>query len=178
MSDPAPLRQGPRVIDLSAIVVGYGLAALLMRAFWPATRELPGAQAVVAGGLFLWLGLAMAGPFLMLIDRTTLPEANEPADRPANSRRSWAEWAWILIGGYWIVLALLVVPSRMQVDPLLGVLPILVVVVLWLLASGRQQSRSRTTPQDQPWTHHTAIGLIVTWPLAWGALVLLGKTLF
>ena len=33
-------------------------------------------------------------------------------------------------------------------------------------------------PQDAPaWTHRAAVGLLLTWPFAWVALILLGKSL-
>lgn len=172
MSEPEARHGGPRLIDLSALVLGYGLAAMLLKAFWPATRELPGAQLFVTGVLFLWLGLAMAGPILLLLNRPTVSEAKSRP--PSSPQRTWAEWAWLMIGSYWIFLAILVVPSQIRVDPMLGLLPILFAILIRLLAPRQRR------PMDDglPWTHNTAIGLIVTWPLAWGALILLGKTLF
>ncbi len=172
MTEPEYRSSGPRLIDFSALIIGYGLAAMLLKAFWPATRELPGAQMFVAGGLFLWLGLAMAGPILFLLNR---PSASEQESREdSRPLRTWAEWTWLMIGSYWIFLAILVVPSKLRVDPILGVLPILLAIGVRLLAPRRRWPLN----DIPPWTHATAIGLIWTWPLAWGALVLLGKTLF
>jgi hypothetical protein len=173
MPESEAQRQGPKLIDLSALVVGYGLAAMLMKAFWPATRELPGAQLFVAGILFLWLGLAMAGPILFLLNRPSATEQESP-ETAQPPQRTWAEWTWLLIGSYWIFLTILVVPAMLRVDPMLGVLPILFAILARLLAPQRRWP----TIDIPPWTHSTAIGLIWTWPIAWGALVLLGKTLF
>jgi hypothetical protein len=163
---PRPLR----LLDLSAMVVAYGLAALLVRAFYP--REgLPShtATAMVAF-VYAWLGLAMGGPMVLLLDRRSRVEPFDPNDRP---RYTWAETAWLLIGGYWIGLAMFVVPSRLPINPLLGVFPIFGALAIRLFG------RSRPIPRDQPpgWTHSAAVVMLVTWPIAWLGMMALGKSL-
>ena len=59
-----------RLIDLAAMVVGYGLAAILFRAFWPHTG-VPPALGIFAVCFYIWLGLAMSGPLLLLRQRPT-----------------------------------------------------------------------------------------------------------
>jgi hypothetical protein len=90
---------------------------------------------------------------------------------------TWAELAWLIIGFYWIGLTILVVPIRLRTTHLtdaglLGVLPFAAALLLRLL-SGRRQA-----PVDHAsWTHRTALVLLVTWPVTWVALILVGKTL-
>lgn len=161
--NPTPARPGLRLLDLSALVAGYGLAALLIRAFWP-TSGLPSwVVGVVLGVVYLWLGLAMGGPIVLLIER-----------RGARPKYSRAELSWLLIGGYWIGLAMLVVPSRMPVNPLFGVFPILVALFFGLVGPRRVAAAGEVPA----WTHYAAIILILTWPIAWAAMILLARTLF
>ena len=63
--------------DILALVVGYGMAATLFRAFWPihpawSSLGLPGA------GLYLWLGLAMSGPIIILRRRLSRRAGHVP----------------------------------------------------------------------------------------------------
>ncbi len=100
--------------DILALVVGYGMAALLFRAFWPASIP-----AVLLGlpmlALHVWLGLAMSGPIILLRDGARTDHSSEGRHgRGTIASRSWAEAAWILIGIYWIVLGLFVIPARLH----------------------------------------------------------------
>lgn len=164
--DRSERQRGPRLIDLIGLVVGFGTAALLIRSLWPSSRSMSPEVGVVVGLLHLWLGLAMAGPVLLLIDRRGLHDATR--------QLSWAQVAWLLIGSYWLALTALVVPTRMSVHPLLGVLPIL--AALLLRGIGPKTSEARLRAQN--WTDQVALGLMATWPLAWIALILLSNTLF
>jgi hypothetical protein len=157
------------MLDLSALVVGYGLAALLMRAFWPSSAEPTVPLAVVLGLEYLWLGLAMSGPIVLLLDHRVV----HPWGDDASGRATWAELAWLLIGIYWIGLAVLVVPARLSIRPWFGLLPLVAVLGQWLLGPRHRRSQAVETT----WTHRVAVALLVTWPLAWMALILLSKTL-
>jgi hypothetical protein len=179
MDPPTRARtEGLHLLDLLALMVGYGLASLLVRAFWP-SDDSPDAGHVVAIGItYAWLGLAMSGPVVLAIHRRAAaraPEAVADADAGASPSRTWAELAWLIIGFYWIGLTILVVPIRLAQAPLrdatvLGVFPILAALVLRFIGPVPRAA--------QPgWTHRTAIGLLLTWPVAWVALILLGKTL-
>ncbi|MEW4567235.1 hypothetical protein AB1L88_05150 [Tautonia sp. JC769] len=165
-TDPRNRHRGPRLIDLTGLIVGFGTAALLIRSLWPTSRTMSVEVGVVVGLLHLWLGLAMAGPVLLLIDRRGLNDATR--------QLSWAQLAWLLIGSYWLALTALVVPTRMSVHPLLGVLPIGAA----LLLRGIGPKSSQASLRAQNWTDQVAVILMATWPLAWIALILLGKTLF
>src|SRR3954468_21315737 len=104
-----PRTRGLRLHDLIGLIVGYGMAALLVRSFWPRLRPLSGIPAAALGLEFLWLGLAMSGPIVLLLDRrgaSTIRErprkpprlgrlisAPEPADPPIGQRPAVAPGA-------------------------------------------------------------------------------------
>jgi hypothetical protein len=176
MSDSTPPR-GFHLLDLAALVVGYGLASMLVRAFWP-SGGMPDAPATfVLGLVYLWLGLAMSGPIVLATRRrgaagTVADEHNLPESR------TWAELAWLIIGFYWIGLTILVVPVRMRESRLfdsaiLGIFPVVAALGLRLLGPRRLPPNA----SHASWTHRAAIAMLVTWPFAWVALILLGKTL-
>jgi hypothetical protein len=180
MNDPVRPR-GFHLLDLSALVVGYSMASLLIRAFWPKGEAPTVVELAAISLVYLWLGLAMSGPVVLLIRRKDPARpADEPHDRNPDEARTWAELAWLIIGFYWIVLTVLVVPVRLHRSPLhdatwIGLLPVAAALVL------RFFDRPARRPQPQrgalPWTHHAAALLLLTWPLAWIALILLGKSL-
>jgi hypothetical protein len=153
---------GPRLLDLAALVVGYGLAAVTVRAFWPREVTPTIVLALVAAPAYAWLGLAMSGPFVMLLNR---PKARRPeGPRP----RTRAEIAWLLIGSYWIAAGLMIVPARMPYGNLvyLATVPWLAAALLWLLGA-----RAEVRPSG--WTHRAAVLVLAGWPVAWGAMILL-----
>jgi hypothetical protein len=160
-------------------MVGYGMAALLFRAFWP--PSLPSAAAGASAiALYLWLGMAMSGPIIILRRRRertpAAPEATTPASAP--NSHTWAELAWSLIGGYWIVLAIFVIPNRLHEfrsgDMLLfGLVPVAVAMVLGLLGAGSAARHS----ERRAWTHRVAVVLVMTWPFVWICLIYLGRSM-
>ncbi len=171
---------GLHLLDAAALVVGYSLASMLVRAYWPDSNLPTVWEVAVLGLVFLWLGLAMSGPVVMLArrprSRPNDTEADED-DAPTDPR-TWAELAWMVIGFYWIGLTILVVPVRMHGtrfldSAVLGVFPVLAAVGLRLFGP-----RSRLRPSaDTAWTHRAGVALLLTWPFAWVALILLGKSL-
>jgi hypothetical protein len=175
-------QSGFHLIDAAALTVGYSLASMLVRAYWPDTGVPPIAAVTVISLVFLWLGLAMSGPVVLLIRRPGpapgLSVDDEGEEKPPQPR-SWAELAWMIIGFYWIGLTILVVPVRMHGtrlldSALLGVFPVL--AALGLRFFGPRDLRPRQADTTS-WTHRAGIGLLVTWPFAWVALILLGKTM-
>jgi hypothetical protein len=178
--------------DILALVVGYGMAALLFRAFW-STHPAWSALGLPGAGLYLWLGLAMSGPIIFLRRRLSRPPPvaadlvsenvveRSPRQRGAPGRTSettWAERAWLLIGAYWIVLGIFVIPARLHEfklgDVLLfGLAPVVVAIGLRLL--GPNTARGPNVVRG--WTHAAAIALLVTWPLAWICLIVLGTSM-
>lgn len=169
MTDGATPR-GFHLLDLSALVVGYGLASLLIRAFWTAASEETTAVVTVAL-IYLWLGMAMSGPLVLFRYRRSASQ---------KSPYTWAELAWLIIGFYWIGLTILMVPIRLRgtrvLDAgLVGVFPFLAALVLRFLSPRR--STETGAASTRTWTHRTAVGLLLSWPLIWLALILVGKTL-
>jgi hypothetical protein len=172
---PAGSRLRFQLQDILAVLVGYGMATLFFRAFWPDHR--PSAVMGVAGvGLYLWLGMAMSGPITLLRRRSRSPRSVE-AQQPATAGLSytWAELAWLLIGTYWIVLALFVIRARlpefMLGDMVLfGLVPLAVALLLRLFGPKPSPEHEST----QAWTHVAAVILVVTWPIAWASLIVLG----
>ncbi len=173
--EPTPQPQ-PRfqLQDILAVVIGYGMAALFFRAFWPA-NGLPTSLSPPALALYLWLGLALSGPIILIRRgagrRRPIPEA------PAADALTWAEWAWLFVGIYWIVLGLFVIPARLHEfrwsDVLLfGLVPILVALVLRLMGPRAPGERSTSI-----WTHFAGVGLLATWPVAWACIIILGRRL-
>jgi hypothetical protein len=159
-------------------VVGYGMAALLCRAFWPASRPslalgLPGI------GVYLWLGLAMSGPVILLRRSPPRIDSATARDTPTSAHpRTWAELAWMLIGIYWIVVSLIVIPARLSEFKLgdmilFGLVPVAVALGLPLIGPRPKESLHAA----QSWTHTLGITLLLTWPIAWICLIVLGKTL-
>lgn len=164
-----PSRPPPRpdllLRDLAGLVHGYALAGLLVRSFWPASRQVNARVAVVVAVFYLWLGLAMTGPVLVVLGRL----------RPgAGDERKWSELAWIGTGCYW--LALLVAGQAGRGSPigsLYAGLPIVVAMILVLLVGGT----GGPAGARRPWTERAAAVLLWTWPLAWLCLILIGQTL-
>jgi hypothetical protein len=117
---------------------------------------------MVATSAYAWLGLAMSGPFVLLLHR---PQSSRPGESPPYSR---AEVAWLLIGAYWIVAGLLLVPMRLP-DASLALLA----TVSWLAAGLLWLLGARPAERPRGWTHRAAVIVLATWPLAWGAMILL-----
>ena len=202
---PAPASsssaRGLRLLDLVGFVAGFGLASLLARTIWPRFIDLTGPPLIAFALEFLWLGLAMSGPIILGLDprrasalppsRPTrpgqpisvvvVPPDPRPAPRPAPGggqvEYTRAELAWLAIGGYWIALTFFVVPARATDAPwtLAGLVP--VVGALALLMFFPRRGARGDSPAGPGWTHHLAVGLLWTWPVAWGLLVLLGRTI-
>jgi hypothetical protein len=165
------------LMEVAAIVVGYGLAALLFRAFWP-RAGVSLALAVFAIGFYLWLGLAMSGPLLLLRQRTPVQAAGgeQPSVPRRAGSRTWAEIAWLLIGVYWIVLGVFILPVRLHSfrfgdTVLFGAVPLAAGLVMRLFGPRAPDSARPALP----WTHHAAVALVATWPIAWLCLIVLGE---
>ena len=199
MISPEPPRtRGLRIHDLVGMVVGYGMAALLARAFWPRSRPLAGVPGVALGLELLWLGLAMSGPIILLLDRRrpstgrqgprkpprlgrliSDTESVEPpiGQRPTaipdadGSRYTRAELAWLLIGGYWISFTFFVVSARSLDTPWALACLLQFVAALGLLIVVPRRAGPGTG--SLPWTHYAALSLLYTWPIAWIFLIVL-----
>jgi hypothetical protein len=163
--------------DILAVTVGYSLATLYFRAFWPDQR--PSAVMGVAGfGLYLWLGMAMSGPIMLLRRRAHPPGSVLPGQQSTRPLSyTWAELAWLLIGIYWIVLGLFVIRARLPEFMfgdmvLFGLVPFAVALVLRVFGPRSQEEYEST----HAWTHTAAVVLVVTWPIAWIFQIVLGAS--
>jgi hypothetical protein len=161
--------------DILAVTVGYGLATLFFRAFWP--DQSPSAVMGVAGvGLYLWLGMAMSGPITLLRRRSREIGSIQPGQQSTATLYTWAELAWLLIGTYWIVLGLFVIRARLpgfmlEDMVLFGLVPFAVALVLRIFGPRGTTEHNST----HAWSHVVAVILVATWPIAWVSLILLGK---
>ena len=119
------------------MVVGYGMAAAVLP------------RLLAAGGPPTWVlapatdPLPLARPGPERADHPAAPAGRGPAvgragdagrPAPAAGSHTWAEWAWLFVGSYWIVLGLFVIPARLHEfgpgDALLfGLVPILAALV-------------------------------------------------
>ncbi len=180
---PGPQDGGPtrprvvgfRILDLAGLVVGYGLAALLARSFRSRIDPAGLGEALALGFFYLWLGLAMSGPIVLLLDRRGAEPPNTWASSHPPSRYTGDEMAWLAIGGYFIALTLFVVPARHRETPWSLVLLIQAVVAAGLLVWLPLDRRRRSAPGPSPprWTRRAAGLVLLTWPVAWLALILL-----
>jgi hypothetical protein len=173
-SSPPTTTTGParrsrfQIRDLLAMVVGYGMAAVFFRAFWP-TGGPPGWLLAPSLTLYVWLGLALSGPVLLL--RRGPRETGPDAPTPGVGTLTWAEWAWLFVGCYWIVLGLFVIPARLHGFrsgdvALFGLVPTLAALGFRLISPEATAARPASG-----WTHPAAVWLLLTWPVAWGCLV-------
>ena len=159
-------------------MIGYGMAALLCRAFWPASPPSP-ALGVPGIGVYLWLGLAMSGPVILLRRRPPPTDSVTTADKPTSAHsRTWAELAWMLIGIYWIVVSLIVIPARLSEFKLgdmilFGLVPLAVALAMRLLGPRPKENLDSA----RAWTHTVGVTVLLTWPVAWICLIVLGQAL-
>jgi hypothetical protein len=168
-----------QIHDILAVMVGYGMAALLFRAFWP-ERQPTVVMLVAACGLYLWFGLAMSGPLLLVRRRSTPADltAGPGRESPVDGSRTWAELSWCLIGSYWVILGLVAIPVRLHEFQsgdvvCLGLVPVAVALVQKMFGSDPRPDRR----SNHAWTHGAAVLVVGSWPIAWVCLILLGRTL-
>jgi len=106
------------------------------------------------------------------------PGGTQSAQPATSTTRTWAEMAWLLIGVYWIVMGVFILPIRLHSfrfsDTILfGLVPLAAGLVLRLFGPRiRAQGRDSVS-----WTHHVAVGLLVTWPLAWVCLIVVAEAM-
>jgi hypothetical protein len=154
------------------------MAAILCRAFWPASRPSP-AVGVPGIGVYLWLGLAMSGPVILFRRRASPTDSRATEQHPSSAQsHTWAELAWMLIGIYWILVSLIVIPARLSDFKLgdmilFGLVPLAVGLGMRLLGPRPKESVER----EHSWTHAVGVALLLTWPIAWFCLIVLGRTL-
>jgi hypothetical protein len=175
------------VLDLTVLVAGYGLAALLFRAVWRSSAGVP--TGVVTATVYLWFGLAMSGPILLLLDRRALPQKHPrptrrrtrdpealfvPVAEPGPPTYTRAEQGWIMMGAYCIVLTLLAVPLRLGDTPLgvIAVAQLVTALLLWAVGPRRGVDED----PGPSWTHYVAVAVLATWPFAWIGMVLLARS--
>lgn len=180
---PAHPRLRLALRDVLGMVVGYAMAAAVFRAYWP-ERTIPPWVLAAAVFLYVWMGLAMSGPVLLARRRPEAAESPPAPDRPRPSRtaaarrtHTWAELIWLFVGIYWTALGLFILAVRMPSfrtsDAMLfGLLPLTAV-----LARAIDLKHRGAAGLEWSWTHVVAIGLLWTWPVAWGCLFAVGSWL-
>ena len=121
----------------------------------------------------------MSGPLILLRHRhahVIEPGGTQSAQAATPTARTWAEMAWLLIGVYWIVMGVFILPIRLHSfrfsDTILfGLVPLAAGLVLRMFGPRiRPQNRD-----DVSWTHPVAVGLLVTWPAAWVCLIVVAE---
>src|SRR5262249_13503435 len=153
---------------------------------WP-TAGLTVALGLFAAGFYLWLGLAMSGPLILLRHephREAVPgEAAAPPleslDHQPAPPRTWAELASLPTRVYWIVMGVVILPFSLQSfrlgdTVLFGLVPLGAGLAFRIFGPSPPPSRDR---RPTAWTHHAAVALLASWPLAWLCLIVLGKTM-
>lgn len=194
-TETEPTRRSLRLQDLVALTSGYALAALIFRGFWPSRANLAAIDLALLVFIYGWLGLAMSGPIVLLLDRrlpmpgigaagrwgrgAKRPPPGRNRETGANempglhrSRYTRAELAWLAIGAYWLGMAIFLVPIRVHDTPI-GLL--LVLQTLAVLGVVVVVPRARPIGESG-WTHRAAIAMLVSWPLAWAALIFLARS--
>ena len=166
-------RPGFHLLDLIAVMVGFALASMLTRAYWPDSGVGSVWEFLVVIPVFAWLGVAMSGPVVLMIRRPP-PRISDDDDRPG--RRTWSEIAWLIIGFYWIGLTILVVPSRIHGarildSAILGLFPVLAAVGLRIFGPKELHGKGG----ESAWTHQAAVWLLLMWPFVWVGMIVLGK---
>jgi hypothetical protein len=171
-----PKTVGLRIQDLIGLVFGYGLATLLVRTFGGKLDALSTEEFIALVLLYVWLGLVMSGPLILLLDRRGPAEPSQIPTTHPPSRYSGEELAWLGIGVYFIALTLLIGSAQLHRKTpwfLMLVVQVIVVVALfaWLMVD--RQKRARNPPSRPRWTRRAAGVILLTWPVAWILLVLL-----
>jgi hypothetical protein len=183
VSDPAaesggdsPEPPGPtgfRILDLAGLVVGYGLVSVLVRSYWREVDPTAALKLGALGLLFLWGGLAMSGPFVLLLERRgPAPGGPVPTSDPP-SRYTRDESAWLAVGAYLVAVTYLVVASGVFHERKAWSLTIqvlgAVLFVLWLQFV--RTDPGRIVPRPPRWTRIAARLVLLTWPVAWAMLI-------
>ena len=160
-------------------MVGYGMAALLCRAFWPASRPSL-AFGLPAIAVYLWLGLAMSGP-IILLRRSTVRgrRRGERAIRPLSrsitylGRAGLASYRDLLDRGELDCHTGQAKRIQAGRHDLVRTVPLVVALGMRVLGL----DRTRRSDRARAWTHAVGVVLLMTWPIAWICLIVLGKAL-
>jgi hypothetical protein len=84
----------------------------------------------------------------------------------------------MLIGIYWIVVSIIVIPARLRDFKLgdmilFGLVPLAVALAMRLLGPKPKERLD----SERAWTHAVGVTVLLTWPIAWCCLIVLGRAL-
>ncbi len=170
MADRAEARGGFSVLDGVALVMGAAVAAVHVKSAVPDPTG--PADWTWASGLFTWIWLTAAGPFLYLVRRF----GTRPLDYPGIGDRLWA-----LAGLPWCVASLVrtgeVVPEgaqgRLDAD-YVGCLSIGLALAMLVIVPTLAARFLLTHPdgprsaEPTPWTNRLGLALTIAWPIQCG----------
>ncbi len=171
-SDHPP--RGPYVRDMIGLVVGYGLATSLVRRYLDDFQAVTVWRGFFLAVAFVWLGLAMSGPLVLLLHRRPpMPHDDVPTTNP-RGRFSNAEIAWILLGSYFMLITVLFVPASRgeSLWANLVLIHLLASAILLVWLPWRVRKSERGGNHAVRWTNVAAKWVVAAWPLAWIAMTL------
>lgn len=165
-SERPPRWSGLTLLEAAALVIGYAVAALASRAIWPRSGPISLPTAALAVVCYVWLGLAISGPFLLAVSHGH-GRGSASDDEPITR----AESAWILIGVYCAALGLLAAITRIHVPPAVSALPLMIGVLFFIL-----RRRRAAVVATRRWTRAAAVIVLMTWPAVWAAWIVLARS--
>jgi len=165
---------GFSLLDGVALVSGAAVASVHVRAVVPA--ELSGFGVAAIWGIFSWIALSAAGPFIFIVRRYI---------RRAPGYPKVGDWLWALIGMPWLIAAVVrsaTADPRVARNDSVAWGLFLGLAAVSLVALGVVWSTWVTVPPEQaartashPWTNRLGLILAVAWPVQCGlGMVILG----
>ncbi len=169
LSDPpvAGYPSGFSLLDGVALVSGAAVSSVHVRTVVPVA--ISGFGIVAIWGIFTWIALSAAGPFVFVVRRYV---------RRAPGYPKVGDWLWALIGCPWLVSALIRSAdgdSPTERNGLVSITLLAGIAIVSIIALGVVWSTWVTVPPEQaartashPWTNRLGLLLAVAWPIQCG----------